>query len=160
MATHSCILAWRIPRTESLVGYSSWGRKESDTTVWLTHIHLKRKGFSGSKSPKEAACQSRRHVRKMPWRSKGQPTPVFLPEESHGQRSLAGYVHRVGKGQTRLKRLSTRLKRMDKHSTGTPQLPESIHPGSSLAGHVWNWGKYGGQLETLGCQSEHMRPLG
>ena len=26
-----------------------------------------------------------------------QPTPVFLPGESHGQRSLAGTVHRVAK---------------------------------------------------------------
>ena len=26
-----------------------------------------------------------------PWRRKWQPTPVFLPRESHGQRSLAGY---------------------------------------------------------------------
>ena len=26
-----------------------------------------------------------------PWRRKWQPTPVFLPAESHGQRSLAGY---------------------------------------------------------------------
>ena len=25
------------------------------------------------------------------WRSKQQPTPVFLPREAHGQRSLAGY---------------------------------------------------------------------
>ena len=25
------------------------------------------------------------------YRRKWQPTPVFLPEESHGQRSLAGY---------------------------------------------------------------------
>jgi len=25
------------------------------------------------------------------WRRKWQPTPVFLPGESHGQRSLAGY---------------------------------------------------------------------
>ena len=25
------------------------------------------------------------------WRRKWQPTPVFLPRESHGQRSLAGY---------------------------------------------------------------------
>ena len=25
------------------------------------------------------------------WRSKWQPTPVFLPRESHGQRSLVGY---------------------------------------------------------------------
>ena len=30
MATHSNILAWEIPRTESLVGYSSWGCKELD----------------------------------------------------------------------------------------------------------------------------------
>ena len=29
-----------------------------------------------------------------------QPTPVFLPEESHGQRSLVGSVHRVAKSQT------------------------------------------------------------
>ena len=32
MATHSSILAWRIPRTEELAGYSPWGYKESDTT--------------------------------------------------------------------------------------------------------------------------------
>ena len=30
-------------------------------------------------------------VRKIPWRRKWQPTPVFLPRESHGQRSLVGY---------------------------------------------------------------------
>ena len=28
---------------------------------------------------------------KLPWRRKWQPTPVFLPEESHGWRSLVGY---------------------------------------------------------------------
>ena len=27
---------------------------------------------------------------KFPWRRKWQPTPVFLPGESHGQRSLSG----------------------------------------------------------------------
>ena len=31
-ATHSSILAWRIPRTENLGGYSPWGRKQSDMT--------------------------------------------------------------------------------------------------------------------------------
>ena len=31
MATHSSILAWRIPRTEEPGGYSPWGRRESDT---------------------------------------------------------------------------------------------------------------------------------
>ena len=30
-------------------------------------------------------------VGKIPWRRARQPTPVFLPGESHGQRSLAGY---------------------------------------------------------------------
>ena len=30
-------------------------------------------------------------VRKIPWRRAWQPTPVFLPRESHGQRSLVGY---------------------------------------------------------------------
>ena len=32
MATHSSVLAWRIPGTGSLVGCRLWGRKESDTT--------------------------------------------------------------------------------------------------------------------------------
>ena len=32
MATHSSILAWRIPWTEEPVGYSSVGRKELDMT--------------------------------------------------------------------------------------------------------------------------------
>ena len=30
-------------------------------------------------------------VRKIPWRRKWQPTPIFLPEKSYGQRSLVGY---------------------------------------------------------------------
>ena len=32
MATHSSVLAWRIPGTGSLVGCSLWGHTESDTT--------------------------------------------------------------------------------------------------------------------------------
>ena len=30
-------------------------------------------------------------VGKIPWRRKSQPTPIFLPGESCGQRSLVGY---------------------------------------------------------------------
>ena len=30
-------------------------------------------------------------IRKIPWRRKWQPTPVFLPGKSHGRRSLEGY---------------------------------------------------------------------
>ena len=32
MATHSGVLAWRIPGTGSLEGCCLWGRTESDTT--------------------------------------------------------------------------------------------------------------------------------
>ena len=32
MATHSSILAFKIPWRRNLVGYSPWGRKELDTT--------------------------------------------------------------------------------------------------------------------------------
>ena len=50
-------------------------------------------------SGKESACQCRRYrrhvfdpwVRKIPWRRAWQPTPIFLPGESHGQRSLVSY---------------------------------------------------------------------
>ena len=31
------------------------------------------------------------YPQKIPWRRKWQPTPVFLPGKSHGQRNLAGY---------------------------------------------------------------------
>ena len=45
---------------------------------------------------KEPSCQCSWYgfnlwVGKIPWRRKWQPTPVFLPGESHGQKSLAGY---------------------------------------------------------------------
>ena len=57
-------------------------------------------------SGKELTCQYRRHkrrgfhpwVRKIPWKRAWQPTPVFLPGESLGQRSLVGsnpWGHRV-----------------------------------------------------------------
>ena len=45
-------------------------------------------------------------VKKIPWRRAWTPTPVLLPEESHGQRSLAGYSP-WGHKETQLKRLST-----------------------------------------------------
>ena len=91
----------------SLVGYSPWGRKEADTAEQLTHplIHLSHfiftfviinelidnTSFSGSSAGKESACDTETWVRKIPWRREWLPTPVFLPGEFHGQRSLVGY---------------------------------------------------------------------
>ena len=40
MAIHSSILAWKIPWTDSLMGYSPRSGKESDTTERLRHKHL------------------------------------------------------------------------------------------------------------------------
>ena len=56
-------------------------------------------GFPIGNDGKEPTCQCRRYktcgfdpwVRKIPWRRAWQPTPMFLCEESHGQRSLASY---------------------------------------------------------------------
>ena len=55
-------------------------------------------GFPGGTSGKEPACQYRRQKmwvrplgQKDPWRRIWQATAVFLPGESHGQGSLAGY---------------------------------------------------------------------
>jgi len=42
-------------------------------------------------------------LRRFPWRRKWQPTPIFLPGESHGHRSLVGYSPGVKKSETRLK---------------------------------------------------------
>ena len=52
--------------------------------------------FPASSDSKESAFQCRRPrfdpwVGKIPWRREWLPTPVFLPGESHGQRSLVGY---------------------------------------------------------------------
>ena len=42
-------------------------------------------------------------IRKTPWRRAWQPTPVFQPGESHGQRSWRAAVHGATKSQTPLR---------------------------------------------------------
>ena len=77
MATPSSILAWRIPGTEEPSGLQSMGSLRV-THDWVTSLSL----FTF-----------------MHWRRKWQPPPVFLPGESHGQRSLVGcrlWGRRVG----------------------------------------------------------------
>ena len=68
MATHSSVLAWRIPWTEKPGRLHSMGslRVRHD---WATSLSL---------------------FIFMHWRRKWQPTPVFLPGESQGRGSLVG----------------------------------------------------------------------
>ena len=72
-------------------------------------------GFPGGASGKDSTCQCRRCKRcrfdswvgKTPWRRTWQPTPIFLPRKSHGQRSLAGYSPQGRNESAQLKRLSS-----------------------------------------------------
>ena len=72
-----------------------WGCKESDTAErlnWTENVT----GLPWWLNSKESNCQCRRSqldpwVGKIPWKRKRQPTPVFLPGKSHGQRRLVGY---------------------------------------------------------------------
>ena len=67
------------------------------TTIW--YYIYQWSGFPVGASGKETPCQYRRYKRrgldpfvgKITWRRKCQPSPIFLPGESHGQRSLVGY---------------------------------------------------------------------
>ena len=43
MATHSSILAWRIPKQRSLAGYSPWVRIELDTAEAAQHTRMHRR---------------------------------------------------------------------------------------------------------------------
>ena len=75
MATHSSTLAWKIPWMKE--PYSPWGHKESETTEQLHFLSF----YSSF------------------WRRKWQPTPVFLPGESCGQRGLVASVYGVAESR-------------------------------------------------------------
>ena len=85
----------------------SWTRlkrlSSSSSSKWLSlSLSWYNIGFPGGASGKESTYQHRSWVvrdavsmdpwvRKVPWRMPWQPSSVFLPGESHGQRSLVGY---------------------------------------------------------------------
>ena len=81
----------------------------------LVGIALNLLGLPSWLSGKESTCQCRRHkrrgfdpwVRKIPWRRKWQPTSVFLPGKSHGQRTWRATVYGVVKSQTQLGEMVT-----------------------------------------------------
>ena len=85
MAAHSSILAWRI----------LWAKEPGG----LLSMGLHRVGHNW----RDLAC--------MHWRREWQPTAVFLPGESQGQRSLVGCHFGVAQNRTRLKWLSSSSRR-------------------------------------------------
>ena len=101
MATHSSVLAWRIPGTGEPGELPSMGshRVGHDWSNLAAAAAADSGAFPGGASGKEPTYQCRRCKRhrlnpwigKIPWRRAWPPTPVLLPGESHGQRSLASY---------------------------------------------------------------------
>ena len=66
------------------------------SAIYFCAPKKKKRAFPGSSDGKESTCSAGdpgfdSWVRKIPWRRDWQPTPVFLPGESLGQRSLMGY---------------------------------------------------------------------
>ena len=59
-----------------------------------THIKLGPPKLSGKEGPPIRRLRFSPWARQIPWRGKWQPTPVFLPGKSHGQKSLVGYSSR------------------------------------------------------------------
>ena len=62
-----------------------------NTWVRACQVALVVKNPPANAGRRHKRCRFDPWVGKIPWRRAGQPIPVFLPEEPHGQRSLAGH---------------------------------------------------------------------
>ena len=102
MATHSSVLAWRIPGIGEPGGLPSMGSHRvghnwSDLAAAaadkgrVSQEALVVKNLSAN-AGRCKRCRFNPWIGMIPWRKAWQPTPVFLPGDSHRQRSLAGYI--------------------------------------------------------------------
>ena len=103
-AQHFLMQCSKTRKTENLpLNSYLWGQNHTmHQYCMITGRLYKKLGLLRWLHGKESACQWRRCKRcrgfnpwvgKIPWSKKYQPTPVFLPGKSHGQRSLAGYIY-------------------------------------------------------------------
>ena len=120
------LLTW-LPRgyvCRDLVGYYENTHTNTHNWTLLKGNLVLQEGFPGGTSGKEPACQCRRCKRHrfnpwvgtISWRRKWQPTPVFLPEKSHGQRGMVGYSPYGHKESTRLSKHAKIRRRWMIHS--------------------------------------------
>ena len=122
-ATHSSVLAWRIPGMEEPGGLPSMGshRVGHDLATKAPPICI---FFHIWKDPAGSLFTF------MHWRRKWQPTPVFLPREFQGWRSLVGCRLWGHTESDRLKQLSSssssRVKAMNVLKTEFAHLCQSV----------------------------------
>ena len=86
-------------------------------------------------------------VGKIPWRKEWQPTLVFLPGESLGQRALAG----VAKSQTELKQLSA--------YTCMPARLDEAQAGIKIARRTINNLRYADDTSLMAESKEELKSL-
>ena len=97
-------------RTIALISHASWRRRwHSSPLAWKSPWTEEpaRLRSMGSLRVGHDWATSLSHFTFMHWRRKWQPTPVFLPGESQGQRAWWASVYGVAQSRTRLKRLSS-----------------------------------------------------
>ena len=92
--------------------------------------HLIHMGLLRWLSGQESACRCRRHgfdpwVGRILWRRKWQSTPVFLPGESHGRRSLVCYSPRGRKESDTTERLHFHFHFVAQLVKNLPAMPET-----------------------------------
>ena len=87
---------------------------------------------------------------RFPWRRKWQPTPVFLPGESQGQRSLVGYSPRGRKESDTTEWLHFHFHMLYK-SVSPSAVSDSVRPQrrqSTRLLHLWH---FPGKSTRVGC---------
>ena len=96
-------------------------------------------------------------VRKIPWRRKWQLTPVFLPEEFHGQKSLAGYSPLGRRESDTTERLTYCYMETVKSSLIARSKGEGKDESAEHGGFLRQWncsiGYYGGGYMSNICQN-------
>ena len=120
--------------------------------------NISRYGLPWWLSDKESTCQCKRRgfdpwVRKIPWRRKWPPAPVFLPGKSHGQRCLVGYSPWVAKELDTTKRLKNNKKQKVTNfchlKLNKPQSERQRHVSFPLP--AWHSGMYFRKSRSCHC---------
>ena len=83
-------------RSQRFQGQNKKDLRKNVLTYWASQMELVVK-IPACQCRRRKRCRFNSWVRKIPWSRKWQPTPVFLPGESHGQQSLEGYSPQGGR---------------------------------------------------------------